>query len=100
MGERVCACVTWSLKDNNKLYFDANTVFLQTLWSQGVVMRLLGCGPQGGNKEGPEANSEEKAPREGGRGGAAPRELEVERWWPWGLGLEGRGRQGGRRCTS
>lgn len=24
---RVCACVTWSLKDNNKLYFDANTVF-------------------------------------------------------------------------
>lgn len=27
-----------------------------------------------------------KPPREGGRGGAAPRELEVERWWPWGLG--------------
>lgn len=27
-----------------------------------VVMRLLGCGPQGGDKEGPEANSEEKAP--------------------------------------
>lgn len=49
-------------------------------------MRLLGCGPQGGNKEGQEANSEEKAPREGGRGGVAPRELEVERWWPWGLG--------------
>lgn len=29
----------------------------------------------------------EKAPREGSRGGAAPREPKVEGWWPWGWGL-------------
>lgn len=49
-------------------------------------MRLLGCGPQGGNKEGPEANNEEKAPGKVAGAGQPPRELEVERWWPWGLG--------------